>query len=69
LKFGNVSWFIKGDLSKCLNHINHHIIINLIEKRIKNQAFTDLLWKAFKADITHKSDIINSILSNIILHE
>lgn len=77
--WGPVSWFIEGDISKCFDSFDHNIIIDIINFRIKDQIFIDLLYKALKAGYIHQrkyfvSDIgtpqgslISPILCNILL--
>lgn len=82
MKFSSVHWIIEGDISKCFDTIDHKILMNIISKRIKDQIFIDLLWKALRAGyitfdkVFHSTDvgapqgsIISPIMSNIIQHE
>lgn len=78
-----VKWFIKGDIEFYFDTINHQILANLLQKRIQDQEFLDLYWKAVKAGYvgTQKNkkvggfiekpqgSIIFPILANIYLHE
>lgn len=45
---GGVKWFIKGDLSNCLDLLGYNVIMSSIEKRFKDKRFTDLIWKSLK---------------------
>lgn len=55
LKFSNypggtrVKWFIKGDLSNCLDLLGYNVLMPSIEMRLKDKRFTDLVWKSLKA--------------------
>ena len=76
-----VSWFVEGDIKGCFDNIDHQILIHILSKRIKDQKFLDLIWKALRAGymegkVSHNSilgtpqgSIISPILANIYLHE
>ena len=76
-----VNWFIEGDISKCFDTFDHKLLIKLVEKRILDKGFTDLLHKALKAGYlfqgqyfspdlgTPQGSIVSPILCNILLHE
>jgi retron-type reverse transcriptase len=81
MKFSETNWFIEGNINQQFQTINHNILIKLIETRIKDQPFIDLLWKYIrsKCDKTVNSikpiniNVIQggnllSILSNIYMH-
>lgn len=44
-----VKWFIKGDLSNCLDLLGYNVLMSSIEMRLKDKRFTDLIWKSLKA--------------------
>ena len=79
--FGLASWYIEGDISKCFDSFDHKLLMQIIEKRIKDKRFTDLIRKALKAGYmefevlkysisgTPQGSIISPILSNIYLNE
>lgn len=76
-----VNWFVEGDIKGCFDNIDHHVLIHILSKRIKDQKFLDLIWKALRAGYlegsSHKSSILGTpqgsivspILANIYLHE
>lgn len=81
MKFGSYIWGIEGDITKCFDEINHKILINILEKRISDQVFMDLIRKSLKAGYvsltnnyidtyegTPQGSIISPILANIYLH-
>lgn len=74
-------WFIEGDIKGCFDNIDHHILVDLLRKRIKDERFLNLIWKALRAgymegtvgfdqDIgSPQGSIVSPILANIYLHE
>jgi retron-type reverse transcriptase len=80
-QFGSASFIIEGDISKCFDSFDHEILINLISRKISDQRFIQLIWKALRAGYmefhttqhsiigTPQGSIISPILSNIYLHE
>lgn len=81
LGFTGVKWFIEGDISSYFDNIDHHILINILMKRIKDKYFIGLIWKFLKAGYIEnweynnsysgsaQGSIISPILSNIYLNE
>jgi group II intron reverse transcriptase/maturase len=80
LKFQGARWFIEGDISKCFDEIDHHVLINILRERIKDEKFIRIIFKALRAgylDIwkvpqncfvgTPQGSIVSPILCNIIL--
>ena len=47
--FKGVKWFVEGDIKACFDSFDHHILVNLLRKRIKDEAFINLIWKFLKA--------------------
>jgi retron-type reverse transcriptase len=39
----------EGDIKSYFDTIDHHKLISLIEIRVKDQEFRDLIWKAIRA--------------------
>lgn len=80
-----VPWIIEGDIKSFFDNIDHHILENLLSKRIKDAKFIHLYWKLVKAGYVEwnskdksitisetgvpQGSIVSPILSNIILHE
>ncbi|HER2162517.1 TPA: group II intron reverse transcriptase domain-containing protein, partial [Streptococcus pyogenes] len=79
--FTGIRWFIEGDIKGFFDNIDHHILINILRKRIKDENFINLIWKFLRAGyvenwVFHKTfsgtpqgGIISPILSNIYLNE
>jgi len=81
MKFGETKWFIEGDVDQQFPTVNHNILIQLIEKKVKNQSFIDLIWKYLKTGYGETNDSIkpmnigvvqggnlSPVLSNIYMH-
>lgn len=77
--FDSSTWFIEGDISKCFEKIDHDILMKIIEDKILDRRFTNLIRKAIKAGYlefkiyknsitgTPQGSIISPILANIYL--
>ena len=76
-----VNWFVEGDIKGCFDNIDHHTLIHILSKRIQDQRFLDLIWKALRVGYlegkssnnsilgTPQGSIVSPILANIYLHE
>lgn len=81
INFNGIKWVIEADIKKYFNSIDHNILISLLERRIQDINFIQLIRKVLNAGYLefkiHKTDIIgvpqgniiSPILSNIYLHE
>lgn len=79
--FGRIKWFVEGDIKGFFDNIDHHVLINILRKHIKDEKFIRLIWKFLKAGYleswkfhktysgTPQGGIISPILSNIYLNE
>ncbi|ERI04852.1 reverse transcriptase/maturase family protein [Aneurinibacillus aneurinilyticus] len=79
--FTAVKWFVEGDIKGFFDNIDHHVLINILRKRIEDEKFLDLIWKFLKAGYmedwqlnktysgTPQGGVISPILSNIYLNE
>lgn len=79
--FTGSKWIIEGDIKACFDSFDHHVTINLLRKRIKDEAFISLMWKFLRAGYMEQwvyhttysgspqGSGMSPILSNIYLHE
>ncbi|WP_253288731.1 reverse transcriptase/maturase family protein [Amphibacillus sp. MSJ-3] len=79
--FTGARWFIEGEIKDFFDHIDHHILVGLLRKRIRDEKLINLIWKFLRAGyveewFSHKTysgapqgGIISPLLSNIYLHE
>jgi len=47
--FTGVKWFFEGDIKAYFDTIDHHILIGILRKRIKDEMFISLIWKFLRA--------------------
>jgi group II intron reverse transcriptase/maturase len=74
-------WFIEGDIEGCFDNIPHAKILELLERRIKDNQVIRLIKDMLKAGYleqgihyethsgTPQGGIVSPLLSNIVLHE
>lgn len=79
--FTGVKWFIEGDIKAYFDTIDHHILIKILRKRIKDEYFIALIWKFLRAGYmenwsfnstfsgTPQGSGVSPILANIYLNE
>lgn len=79
--FTGAHWFVEGDIKACFDSFDHHVLINLLRRRIDDEAFISLMWKFLKAGYmeqwqyhktycgTPQGSGISPLLANIYLDE
>ncbi|UYX55839.1 reverse transcriptase domain-containing protein (plasmid) [Bacillus thuringiensis] len=79
--FNGAKWWVEGDIKGFFDSIDHHILIKLLRKRIKDEKFINLIWKFLKTGYiedwkyhntysgTPQGGIVSPILANIYLNE
>lgn len=79
--FTGVKWFVEGDIKSYFDTIDHHNLINILRRRIKDEAFIELIWKFLHAGYLKNWEYhatysgiaqgsgISPILANVYLNE
>ena len=79
--FTGAKWFVEGDIKACFDSFDHHVLIDILRRRIDDEAFIELMWKFLKAGYmeqwqyhmtysgTPQGSGISPILANIYLNE
>jgi group II intron reverse transcriptase/maturase len=81
-KFAHDCWYIEGDIKAQFPTLNHERIVKVLSKKIKDQAFIDLIYKYLKVGYGSKTSevkrmplgvvqggLISPILANIYMME
>jgi retron-type reverse transcriptase len=48
-KWTGMVWIVEGDIKACFDEIDHHTLVGLIRRKIHDERFINLLWKALRA--------------------
>ena len=76
-----IDYVIEGDIEQAYPTIDHHTLINFLEKRINDSRFIRLMWKLLGCGVldeqrikwsktgTPQGSIVSPILANIYYHE
>ena len=80
-RFRWVDYVIEGDIEQAYPSIDHHILVNLLKKRINDPRFIRLIWKLLGCGILEEEfikysktgvpqgSVVSPILANIYYHE
>jgi RNA-directed DNA polymerase len=81
LQFGRYNYIVEADIRGFYDNINHEQLMEMIERRVDDQAMMRLIWKWLKAGIleedgkildpitgTIQGGVISPLLANIYLH-
>jgi len=80
-KWTAVPWIVEGDIKACFDEIDHHVLVSLLRRKINDERFINLIWKALRAGYlwmkqrkdtlmgTPQGSGISPILANVYLHE
>jgi len=81
INFTGVKWFVEGDIKSYFDMVDHHILISILRRRIKDEYFIGLIWKFLRAGYVengilhipdkglHQGSLISPVLANIYLNE
>ena len=47
--FKSVKWIVEGDIKGCFDNFDHHVLIDILRRRIKDEYFIGLMWKSLRA--------------------
>ena len=79
--FSGAKWVIEGDIKACFDSFDHHTLINILRRRIRDEHFISLMWKMLRAGYmeqwvyhdtyagTPQGSGVSPILANIYLSE
>lgn len=79
--FSGAKWFVEGDIEACFDSFDHHVLVEILRRRINDDAFIALMWKFLKAGYMEQWEYhktysgvpqgsgVSPILANIYLHE
>jgi retron-type reverse transcriptase len=52
---------VEGDIKACFDNIDHEALISLLRKRIRDERFINLIWKALRAGYLEFNIPVNSL--------
>jgi len=79
--FTGVKWFVEGDIKGCFDNVDHHVLVQILRRRIADEHFIGLIWKFLKAGYmenwvyhntysgTPQGSLISPVLANVYLNE
>lgn len=79
--YTGVKWFVEGNIKGCFDNVDHHVLVQILRRRIADENFIGLIWKFLKVGYmenwvyhntysgTPQGPLISPILANIYLNE
>lgn len=79
--FTGTNWFVEGDIHACFDSFDHHVIVDILKRRIDDEMFIQLIWKFLKAGYMEQWEYertysgvpqgsgVSPVLCNIYLNE
>jgi group II intron reverse transcriptase/maturase len=58
--WSGVKWIIEGDIKGCYCNMDHHILINILRLKIKDERFIGLIWKLLRVGIVENGITVQS---------
>jgi len=81
-KWPAINWFLEGDIQSCFDAIDHGVLVSLLQKKIRDERFLNLIWKLLRAGYldlrearhdsltgTPQGGLASPILANVYLHD
>jgi group II intron reverse transcriptase/maturase len=81
-QWSGVNWYIEGDIRACFDEVHHGTLVMILQKKIHDQRFLNLIWKLLNAGYMDMREarqdslagvpqggIVSPILANVYLHE
>jgi group II intron reverse transcriptase/maturase len=81
IEFTGVVWFIEGDIKGCFDNIDHEVLIEILQRKIKDSKLVNIIRQFLKAGYveewkynrthsgTPQGGILSPLLANIYLSE
>src|SRR5258708_17070638 len=81
-QWSGANWYIEGDIRACFDEVHHGTLVTILQKKIHDQRFLNLIWKLLNAGYMDMREarqdslagvpqggIASPILANVYLHE
>jgi RNA-directed DNA polymerase len=52
------TWIVEGDLADCFGSLPHHVILNCLRKRIRDERFIELIRRMLKAGVMEEGKFL-----------